>query len=73
VSARPSDAIALALRVDAELYVSEAVLEEAGFVMAELPAEEEIAAELEAFRAELDAAGIDGFLDDALGDEPDDA
>ncbi len=72
IDSRPSDAIALALRVDAELYVSEAVLDAAGIVVTEVPGEDEIAAELEAFRAELDVSGIDAFLDDALDGDTDD-
>ncbi len=59
VSARPSDAIALALRTAAPLFASEAVLEEAGI---EMPAEEEEAeAEVEAFREFLDQVTPEDF------------
>ncbi len=59
VSARPSDAIALALRTAAPLFASESVLEEAGI---EMPAEEEEAeAEVEAFREFLDQVTPEDF------------
>ncbi len=59
VSARPSDAIALALRTSAPLFVAEEVLEEAGI---EMPAEEEEAeAEVEAFREFLDQVTPEDF------------
>ena len=59
VSARPSDAIALALRTSAPIFVAEDVLEEAGI---EMPAEEEEAeAEVEAFREFLDQVTPEDF------------
>ena len=42
LDARPSDAVALAVRVDAPIYVAPSVLEEAG-----IPSDEEAVAELE--------------------------
>ena len=61
VSARPSDAIALALRTSAPIFVAEDVLDEAGI---EMPAEEEEAeaeAEVEAFREFLDQVTPEDF------------
>jgi hypothetical protein len=53
VSSRPSDALALAVRVDAPVLVASEVLEEGGVVPIDPDAL--IDAEVEAFRAELDA------------------
>lgn len=60
VSARPSDAIALALRTGSPLFADERVLDEAGI---EMPAEqeEEAEAEVEAFREFLDHVTPDDF------------
>lgn len=59
VSARPSDAIALALRTSSPLFAAEHVLDEAGI---EMPAEEEEAeAEVEAFREFLDQVTPEDF------------
>jgi len=83
---RPSDAIALALRLDAPLYVSDELLEEAGSVFEvtaddsalvddELLDDEAIDAAVAAFRAELDAvdpASFDEGPDSESTDEPDD-
>ena len=83
---RPSDAIALALRVDAPLYVSDDVLEAAGSVF-ELAADDAITddddvldddaidAAVAAFRAELDKvlpASFDAEPRSESTDEPDD-
>ncbi len=60
LDARPSDAIALALRVDAPMFVSDDVLNEAGGVLADgspddgVPDDETIDAEVAAFAALLD-------------------
>lgn len=62
VSARPSDAIALALRVGSEIYCSDEVLDQAGI---EVPEEEED--EVEKFREFLDQVNPDDFV---TGDEP---
>ena len=62
VSARPSDAIALALRVGSEIYCAEDVLDEAGIEMPE--AEED---EVEKFREFLDQVNPDDFV---TGEEP---
>ncbi len=59
VSARPSDAIALALRTASPLFAAESVLEQAGI---EMPAEEEEEeAEVEAFREFLDHVTPEDF------------
>jgi bifunctional DNase/RNase len=57
VSARPSDAIALALRTGTPIYGAEQVLEEAGIAV---PDEQED--EVEKFRAFLDEVSPDDFL-----------
>lgn len=56
VSARPSDAIAIAIRVGAPIYADEAVLEEAGLVM---PSERED--EVEKFKEFLDTISPEDF------------
>lgn len=65
LDARPSDGIALALRVGAPLYVSETVLEEAGSYLPEAPEDEEIDRAVDEFRGrldELDAAALAAAL-----------
>ena len=52
---RPSDAIALAVRLGTPLFVSDEVLEEAGTVLTEVPDEETIDEEVAEFRTLLDA------------------
>ncbi len=83
---RPSDAIALALRLDAPLYVSDEVLEAAGSVFelasddatsdgTELLDDDDIDAAVAAFRAELDDVDPASFAIDSGSestDEPDD-
>jgi bifunctional DNase/RNase len=71
VSARPSDAIALALRVGSEIFCADDVLDEAGIEMpesdgddADAPDEEN---EVEAFREFLDHVNPDDFV---TGEEP---
>jgi bifunctional DNase/RNase len=51
---RPSDAIALAVRLGAPLFVSDAVLDEAGTLLVEAPDEETIEEEVTEFRKLLD-------------------
>jgi len=58
ISARPSDAIALAARTDASLFASEQVLEEAGVEIKEDDDEE---AEVERFREFLDTVQPEDF------------
>lgn len=74
VDSRPSDAIALALRVDAPMFMSESLLDDAGFVLPEIPDEEQIEEELEEFRARLEEIGAEAFVDedshDGPGDQP---
>jgi bifunctional DNase/RNase len=56
VSARPSDAIALAVRTDVSIFADEAVLDEAGIVIAD-----EQESEVEKFREFLDTISPDDF------------
>jgi bifunctional DNase/RNase len=58
VSARPSDAIALALRTGASIFGSESVLEEAGIEIAD---EHEAEDEVEKFREFLDTISPEDF------------
>ncbi len=71
VSARPSDAIALALRVGSEIFCADDVLDEAGIEMPESETEEgeepDEENEVEAFREFLDHVNPDDFV---TGDEP---
>lgn len=62
ISARPSDAIALALRVGSQIYCAENVLNEAGI---EMPEQEDD--EVEKFREFLDHVNPDDFV---TGEEP---
>lgn len=70
VDSRPSDAIALAVRVEAPLYVAGTVLDEAGAVIAEAVDEAEIDEEVARFRAALEAFDPAQSLPDAGGGEP---
>jgi bifunctional DNase/RNase len=54
IDSRPSDAIALAVRTGANLFVADAVLDEAGALVAQLPDEEAIDDAVEQFRHFLD-------------------
>ena len=58
VSARPSDAIALALRTGTTIFGTESVLDEAGI---EIPHEQEDEDEVEIFREFLDSISPDDF------------
>lgn len=58
VDARPSDAVALALRADVDIFVAEAVVDEAGI---EVPDEEDD--EVERFREFLDHVSAEDFED----------
>ena len=69
VDSRPSDAIALAVRVDAPLYVAGAVLDEAGRELARAIDEEAIDEEVARFRSALEAFDLTQLQLDA-GDEP---
>jgi hypothetical protein len=63
VDTRPSDAIALAVRLGTPLFVSEDVLDQAGAMLAEVPDEESIdeaVAEFRGFLDELDPAAFAG-------------
>ena len=62
VDSRPSDAIALALRVDAPVFASEAVLDEAAASVAVVVEDDEIDGDVERFRSfltEIDPADFD--------------
>ena len=77
LDSRPSDAVALAVRVDAPLFVSGAVLDEAGALLAETPDDEAIDEEVARFRSLLDALGPADFQtgpggERAPGTPPDD-
>lgn len=62
VSARPSDAIALALRTESPVFAADHVLDEAGIEMpAEDESEEQDEAEVEAFREFLDQVTPEDF------------
>lgn len=68
ISARPSDAIALALRIGSDIYCAESVLDEAGIEMPEQEEhEEQDEDEVEKFREFLDQVNPDDFV---TGDEP---
>lgn len=61
VSARPSDAIALAIRAGTTIYVSEGVLDEAGLAVPEEQDSEVAETELEKFREFLDSVTPEDF------------
>jgi hypothetical protein len=66
---RPSDAIALAVRLHAPLFVSEHVLDQAGAQPAPaVPDDAEIDAEVDQFRDFLDRLDPDDFVDDPDAD-----
>lgn len=65
IDSRPSDAIALAVRVDAPLFVADAVLDEAGTVLNEILDEQDIDHEVAEFRTQLDGLDPSDFDDDA--------
>lgn len=70
LDSRPSDAIALAVRVDAPMFVSEAVLDEAGAVLTDEPDDEEIDAEVARFRSFLDELDPGVFDTGTAGELP---
>lgn len=81
IDTRPSDAIALAVRLQAPLYVSESVLDEAGALPVPEPdpaaLEVAIDAEVDQFRAFLDELDPTDFIDATAtelpsADDPDD-
>lgn len=67
---RPSDAIALAIRLHAPLFVSDAVLDEAGTVLQEVPDEEVIDGEVSEFRSFLDDIDPADFGTDPVPGDP---
>jgi len=74
IDTRPSDAIALAVRLQAPLFVSEAVLDEAGSLPIDGSAQDELAvkvaidAEVDQFRAFLDELDPTDFIDTTATD-----
>ncbi len=70
IDTRPSDAIALAVRLSAPLFVAEAVLDEAGALPPAEPQDDPVAieaaidAEVDQFRAFLDELDPTDFIDD---------
>ena len=70
LDSRPSDAIALALRLHAPLFVSDAVLDEAGVVPMGAPDEETIDEEVGQFRSFLDGLEPGDFGADAVPPAP---
>lgn len=68
IDTRPSDAIALAVRFGAPLFVSEAVLDEAGEIIPEALDDDAIEGELEEFREFLDDLYASDFANP--GDPP---
>jgi uncharacterized protein len=80
VGSRPSDALALAVRTGAPVYVSEGVLDEAGSLPGPDEPDDEplldpaaIEAEVDSFRSFLDELDPADFVDADEPDEPDDA
>jgi bifunctional DNase/RNase len=72
LDSRPSDAIALALRLDAPLFASDAVLDEAGAFVATGPDEDAIDDDVERFRTFLDEVDPSEFEKHHGRDEPPD-
>jgi len=64
ISARPSDALALAVRCGAPLFVAESVLEEAGLTTDESDGEDSVETGdvVEQFREFIDSVNPDDFL-----------
>ena len=69
---RPSDAIALAVRVDAPLFISDEVLDQAGALVAEVPDEETIDETVAEFRDFLDELDPAAFAE-TDGEDPDES
>jgi bifunctional DNase/RNase len=62
LSARPSDAIAIALRAEAPIFVAQSLMDEVGVVLVEADEDEEDADDLvDEFRAFLDSIDPDDF------------
>ena len=72
LDSRPSDAIALALRVDAPVFASDAVLDEAGALLAVEADEDAIDEAIDEFRAFLDEVDPTDFEEPQDRDEPPD-
>jgi bifunctional DNase/RNase len=64
VSSRPSDAIALAVRIEAPIFAAEEVLEQAGIELKEDEESEDAEGEVERFREFLDQVTPDDFAAD---------
>jgi bifunctional DNase/RNase len=72
LDSRPSDAIALALRVDAPLFASDAVLDEAGALVSVETDDRAIDEDVDRFRAFLDEVDPAEFERHEGQDEPPD-
>jgi bifunctional DNase/RNase len=72
LDSRPSDAIALALRVDAPVFASDVVLDEAGALLAVEPDDDTIDEDVDEFRAFLDGVDPTDFGEPQDRDEPPD-
>lgn len=72
LDSRPSDAIALALRVGAPLFASETVLEQAGTLVSVVVEDAAIDEDVDRFRAFLDEVDPAEFESDRGPDEPPD-
>jgi hypothetical protein len=70
VDSRPSDAIALAVRLDAPLYASPEVLDEAGAILTYSPDEATIEQEVEQFRSTLEGIDPADFADGRPSEPP---
>ena len=76
IETRPSDAIALAVRMQAPMFVSETVLDEAGALPIDEPETDQLSldasidAEIDQFRAFLDELDPDDFIDTTATDTP---
>jgi len=70
LDSRPSDAIALAVRLGTPLFVSDAVLDEAGTVLTEAPDEEAIDEAVAEFRSALEDLDSYDFDGEAIAASP---
>ncbi len=66
ISSRPSDAIALAIRIEAPVYAARSVFDEAGIDFADEEDEDEI----EEFRRALEEVTVEDFLGEDPGENP---
>ncbi len=69
LDSRPSDGIALAVRVGAPLFVSEEVLDEAGTTVTDVTDDDEIDAAVAQFRTQLEQAELSELFDELGSDD----